>query len=184
MKSVCQIVQNVYDVDSRVRRKVDVLVAAGYSVDVLALRAPQGKKIYTLDGATVHTVSLGKMRGSLLRYAYEYVVFFLWAFLKVSLLMRRRRYAVIDVNTLPDFLVFAGLVARWMGAKLVLDMHEITAEFYMSKYGIPRTHGRFASSIFRSASASISPITSSPSTNPYWSCWFRAAWTRKNPSCS
>jgi glycosyltransferase involved in cell wall biosynthesis len=137
MKSVCQIVQNVYDVDSRVRRKVDALVAAGYSVDVLALRAPQGKKIYTLDGATVHTVSLGKMRGSLLRYAYEYVVFFLWAFLKVSLLMRRRRYAVIDVNTLPDFLVFAGLVARWMGAKLVLDMHEITAEFYMSKYGIP-----------------------------------------------
>src|SRR6185312_3310060 len=137
MKSVCQIVQNVYDVDSRVRRKVDALVAAGYSVDVLALRAASGKKNYTLDGANVYTVALGKMRGSLLRYAYEYLVFFLWAFLRVSLLMRRRRYAVIDVNTLPDFLIFAGLVARWMGAKLVLDMHEITAEFYMSKYGIP-----------------------------------------------
>ena len=137
MKSVCLIVQNVYDVDSRVRRKVDALVAAGYSVDVLALRAANGKKNYTLDGANVYTVALGKMRGSLLRYAYEYLVFFLWAFLRVSLLMRRRRYAVIDVNTLPDFLIFAGLVARWMGAKLVLDMHEITAEFYMSKYGIP-----------------------------------------------
>ncbi|HWF90726.1 MAG TPA: glycosyltransferase family 4 protein [Terriglobales bacterium] len=137
MKSVCQIVQNVYDVDSRVRRKVDALVAAGYSVDVFALRAPQGEKTYTLDGATIHTIALGKMRGSLFRYAYEYVVFFLWAFLKVSLLMRRRRYAVIDVNTLPDFLIFAGIVARWMGAKLVLDMHEITAEFYMSKYEIP-----------------------------------------------
>ena len=53
--------------------------------------------------------------------------------------MRRRHYAVIDVNTLPDFLIFAPVVARWMGAKLVLDMHEITPEFYMSKYGIPQT---------------------------------------------
>jgi glycosyltransferase involved in cell wall biosynthesis len=41
---------------------------------------------------------------------------------------------VIDVNTLPDFLIFAPIIARWMGAKLVLDMHEIAPEFYMSKY--------------------------------------------------
>ena len=47
-----------------------------------------------------------------------------------------RRYAAIDVNTLPDFLVFAPAVAKWMGAKIILDMHEITPEFYMSKYGI------------------------------------------------
>jgi glycosyltransferase involved in cell wall biosynthesis len=50
--------------------------------------------------------------------------------------MRRKRYAVVDVNTLPDFLIFAGIFARFMGAKLLLDMHEITPEFYMSKYGI------------------------------------------------
>jgi glycosyltransferase involved in cell wall biosynthesis len=50
--------------------------------------------------------------------------------------MRRRKYAVIDVNTLPDFLIFAPILARWMGAALVLDMHEITPEFYRSKYGI------------------------------------------------
>jgi glycosyltransferase involved in cell wall biosynthesis len=50
--------------------------------------------------------------------------------------MIRRRYAVIDVNSLPDFLIFAPIVARWMGAKLILDLHEITPEFYMSKYGI------------------------------------------------
>ena len=50
--------------------------------------------------------------------------------------MRRRKYAVVDVNTLPDFLIFAPAIARWMGARLVLDMHEITPEFYMSKYGI------------------------------------------------
>src|SRR5207249_4950201 len=41
-----------------------------------------------------------------------------------------------DVNTLPDFLIFAPMFARWKGAKLILDMHEITPEFYISKYGI------------------------------------------------
>ena len=41
---------------------------------------------------------------------------------------------MIDVNTLPDFLIFAPALAKWMGARLILDMHEITPEFYMSKY--------------------------------------------------
>ncbi len=136
MKSVCILVQNIYDIDSRVRRKAEALVAAGYSVDVLALAAAHGKKSYALDGVNIYTVSLGKKRGSLLRYAYEYAAFLVWAFVRVFVLMRRRRYAVIDVNTLPDFLIFAAMPARWMGAKLVLDMHEITPEFYMSKYGI------------------------------------------------
>jgi glycosyltransferase involved in cell wall biosynthesis len=45
---------------------------------------------------------------------------------------------VVDINTLPDFLVFAGFLAKWRGAKLLLDMHEITPEFMMSKYDSPR----------------------------------------------
>jgi len=49
--------------------------------------------------------------------------------------MRKRHYAVIDVNTLPDFLVFAAASAKWMGAKIVLDMHEITPEFICPNTG-------------------------------------------------
>ena len=136
MKSICMLLQNQYDVDMRVRRKAEALVAAGYSVDVLALRGAKAQKTYTLEGVRVHTLALGKKRGSLARYAFEYVAFFLWAFLWVTFQMPRRRYAVIDVNTLPDFLAFAPALAKLMGAKIVLDMHEITPEFYMSKYGI------------------------------------------------
>ena len=136
VRSVCQVVQNVYDIDPRVRRKAEALVAAGYSVDVLALRAEGGKKNYCLNGVNVRTLSLGKLRGSLARYFFEYSAFFLWTFFRVPLQMARRRYSVIDVNSLPDFLIFAAVLARWMGAKLVLDLHEITPEFYMSKYGI------------------------------------------------
>ena len=133
--AVCLVLQGPYDSDPRVRRKAEALVAAGYSVDVLALRTPGGEKEYALGGVNVRTMPLGKRRGSRLRYLFEYGMFFAWVFARVHLDMRRRRYAVVDVNTLPDFLVFAPLFVRRMGARLVLDMHEITPEFYISKYG-------------------------------------------------
>lgn len=136
MKSVCLVVQNVYDTDPRVRRKAEALVDAGYSVDVLAIRAPRGRKNYLLNGVNIRTLSLGKKRGSQLRYLFEYAIFFLWVAVRVPRLMPSRKYAVVDVNTLPDFLIFAPFLARWMGAKLVLDMHEITPEFYMSKFRV------------------------------------------------
>jgi glycosyltransferase involved in cell wall biosynthesis len=136
VKSVCILVQNRYDGDVRVRRKAEALVAAGYAVDVLALGTSDTKKTYSLNGVNVYTVGLGKKRGTLLRYGFEYIAFFVWACVRLSVRMPKRRYAVVDVNTLPDFLIFAALFARWMGAKLVLDMHEITPEFYISKYGI------------------------------------------------
>jgi len=139
MKSVCILLQNHYDIDIRVRRKAEALVADGYLVDVFALSNGQGQKRYTLQGVNVHALSLGKKRGSLARYAFEYGAFFFWALFQLTVRMPWKRYTVIDVNTLPDFLVFAAALAKWMGARVVLDMHEITPEFYMSKYGIGPT---------------------------------------------
>ncbi len=137
MKSVCILLQNHYEIDIRVRRKAEALVAAGYTVDVLALESSFSKsKNFTLCGVNVETVALGKKRGSLVRYFYEYFAFLVWAFCKLSARMGSRQYAVVDVNNLPDFLVFAGLYAKWRGAKIIFDMHEITPEFYISKYGI------------------------------------------------
>jgi glycosyltransferase involved in cell wall biosynthesis len=136
MQTICILVQNGYDGDVRVRRKAEALVAAGYEVDVIALRSlKKPEKFYVLNGVNVHTVPLGKQRGSLLRYFSEYFAFFFSAFWRLSKLMQTRRYGVVDVNNLPDFLVFATLWARLRGAKVIFDMHEITPEFYMSKYG-------------------------------------------------
>lgn len=136
MKAVCFIVQCPYDVDPRVRRKAEALVAAGYSVDALALRPAGRTRRYSLNGVNVRTIALGKKRGGHFRYAFEYLTFFVWATFWVTVQMVHRRYSMVDTNSLPDFLVFSGLFARWMGAKLVLDLHELTPEFYMSKYGV------------------------------------------------
>ena len=89
MKAVCILLQNHYDMDIRVRRKAEALVAEGYEVDVLALQSPFSKsKNYNLSGVNVETVSLGKKRGSLIRYTFEYAAFFIWAFIKLSTRLR------------------------------------------------------------------------------------------------
>ena len=135
MKAICILLQNQYDMDIRVRRKAEALVAAGYAVDVLALRGEsKNLRCYQLNGVQVHTIALGKRRGSLYRYIFEYLVFLVWAAMKLERLYRQTPYAVVDVNNLPDFLVFAALPAKRKGARVVFDMHEITPEFFMSKY--------------------------------------------------
>lgn len=135
------LLQGHYDGDIRVRRKAEALIEAGYEVDVLALRDDsRPTEEYDLHGVRVHTVSLGKKRGSLGRYIFEYFAFLLWARRKLNQLMPLRRYSVVDVNNLPDFLVFAARRARSAGARIVLDMHEITPEFFMSKYGVGAGH--------------------------------------------
>jgi glycosyltransferase involved in cell wall biosynthesis len=65
-----------------------------------------------------------------------YTLFFVLAFFSVSKFYFKRRYDVIQFHTLPDFIVFVGIIPKICGAKLLLDMHEIMPEFYMSKFGV------------------------------------------------
>jgi Glycosyltransferase Family 4 len=70
---------------------------------------------------------------------FEYSAFFLSAFAQASRLHLRRRYDVVQVNTLPDALVFAAAIPKLFGARVILDLHELMPELYVSKYG----HRRF-----------------------------------------
>ncbi len=142
MESICLIVHNYYDIDPRVRRKAGSLIDAGYCVDVIAMRptSRNKKRMYELDGVHVFTLPLQKKRGSIARYIFEYFAFFIMAFLKVSVMMLRKKYKVIDVNSIPDFLVFSALIPKILGARVILDMHEIMPEFYVNKYHVRENH--------------------------------------------
>ena len=69
---------------------------------------------------------------------FEYGAFFLWAFAQASRLHMRRKYDVVQVNTLPDALVFAAAIPKLLGARVILDMHELMPELYASKFGEKR----------------------------------------------
>jgi glycosyltransferase involved in cell wall biosynthesis len=53
----------------------------------------------------------------------------------VTVLFFRKHYEVIQVNTLPDALVFITIIPHLLGAKVLLDMHEPTPELFITKYG-------------------------------------------------
>lgn len=138
MRRVLIIVQNYYDIDPRVRREAEALIEHGYCVDVLALQPPnKAENRYSLNKVHVNTIKLGKKRAGKLRYIWEYIAFWFMAFLYLA---RNHHYDLIQVCTLPDCLIFATLIPKLIGCKVILDMHEVMPEFFMSKYHVPENH--------------------------------------------
>lgn len=129
---VCMVVHAYYEGDARVRRYAESLVAGGHAVDVLALRAKDKPKREELRGVAVHRLPLSRRRGGTLRYLFEYVWFTLVCGLVLT--WRARRYDVVHVHNMPDFLVFAALMPRLFGRVVLLDVHDLMPEVYCSKF--------------------------------------------------
>ena len=139
-KNVCMIVQNPYPNDVRVRKEAMALLARGHRVSVIALRDFDESEHEIVEGVSVYRASFLKKRAGVLRYIIEYIGFFLYAFIKLNLLDRKERFDVVHVNTLPDFLVFSAVVQKLKGRRIVLDLHEIMPEFFMSKFCVGNRH--------------------------------------------
>lgn len=123
--------------DVRVRREAGSLVKNGFEVDCLCLRGKKQRRFERVNGVNLYRLPLSKYRGSSkMMYLLVYLWFFVLSFLAVSKCHLKRRYHVIQYHTLPDFIIFSGIIPKLFGAKLVLDMHEIMPEFYMSKFGL------------------------------------------------
>ena len=67
-------------------------------------------------------------------YIAAYLSFFAQCFLLISLLHLRKRYKIIHVHNMPDFLVFSTILARILGARIILDIHDPMPETYLAKF--------------------------------------------------
>ncbi|MCU1448650.1 MAG: hypothetical protein JWP02_820 [Acidimicrobiales bacterium] len=140
MADVLIIRQNHVPVDPRVRRELLALLDAGYSVDVLCTKR-RGEPVVERQGRLrVYRVPLYHRRGGIPGYLLEYLLFFVMAAALGTVLHLRRRYRVVQVNTLPDVLVFAAAVPRLLGARVLLDLQECTPEFFQTKFGVGQGH--------------------------------------------
>ncbi len=127
-----------YEEDPRVRREAEALAATGRPVDVYALRRPGDPPTELLDGVTVRRLGVQRHQGAGLgTYVREYLAFLVRAGFALTRAHRGRHYGLVQVHTLPDFLVFAALPLRLMGVPVVLDLHEAMPEFFRSRF-----HGR------------------------------------------
>jgi len=130
-----------YQTDARPRRTAEALAARGDHVDFLSLEADDASGPELIGGVHVKPLSVGRYRGGAKgQYLKSYFKFWLKALVEVTRSHLRERYDVIYFHTMPDFIVFAGAVARLSGARVILDVHDMMPELYQSKFGIEATH--------------------------------------------
>jgi glycosyltransferase involved in cell wall biosynthesis len=137
-RSICIVRHSHYPKDPRDRRQVDALLAAGYRVDLICLRAPGESRRERVGELELHRLPVTHERAGVGRYLFEYSAFFALATVELSRLFAERRYPVVQVSTMPDFLVFSAVVPKLFGARIVLDMHESMPELFGSKFGPSR----------------------------------------------
>ena len=129
------IVHAYYEEDPRVRREAESLAASGRPVLVLGLRRPELPAEEVLQGVHVRRLAVQRHQGAGLgTYLREYVSFLIrsgWAAVKLH---RRHRFGLVQVHSLPDFLVFAGLPLRLVGIPVLLDLHEAMPEFFVTRF--------------------------------------------------
>ena len=129
------VVHSYYDEDPRVRREAESLVEAGHAVDVFALRRETDASDDELAGVHVHRLGVQRHQGAGIRvYLREYLSFLVRAAWALTRAHRRRRYGLVQVHSLPDFLAFAALPLRIAGVPLLLDLHEAMPEFFRSRF--------------------------------------------------
>jgi glycosyltransferase involved in cell wall biosynthesis len=154
---VC-IVRQTHYYELPVRREAEALVGAGYDVELIHMRGPNGKGREVINGVSVSTLP-GKLgKSSKLRYIFDYASFFVLVAATLTARHVRRPYAVIQVNTMPDFLVFATALPKLFGSGVVAYMHEPSPELAESLFGpgrVSRMLARVEQWVLRFADHSI-----------------------------
>lgn len=134
-RPVCMIVHAYYEEDPRVRREAETLVAAGWEVDVFGLKRPGEEPAAVVAGVNLHRLPVGRHQGAGLPvYLAEYGAFLFRALWAATRSHRRRRYGLVEVHSLPDYLVFAALPMKLAGVPVLLDLHEAMPEFFRSRF--------------------------------------------------
>lgn len=134
------IVHSYYEEDPRVRREAEALVARGRPVDVIALRRPEDGRDGSLNGVRISRLDVQRHQGAGLGvYLREYLNFLVRAGWALARMHRRRGYAVVQVHSLPDFLVFAALPVKLVGVPVILDLHEAMPEFFKTRFPTMRS---------------------------------------------
>lgn len=137
---ICMITYSLYEMDPRVRREAESLASRGDAVDVICLRGEGAQKHDLLSGVDVYRIQRRDDEKSAIDYLQNLLRFFFLSAFRVTRLSLKKRYDLIHVISYPDFEVFAAFIPRLLGARIVLNIHELNPEFYARKFGLRDEH--------------------------------------------
>jgi glycosyltransferase involved in cell wall biosynthesis len=140
-RNVCMLAYTDYECDNRVRRYAETLAKRGDQVDVIALSSA----LFTLPKETICGVTVyriqhrNKDEKHRWSYAWRLLRFLLSSSRTIAHLHSKNHYDVVHIHNMPDFLVFAAWYPKLRGAKLILDIHDLTPEMFGSKFAVKHT---------------------------------------------
>lgn len=136
-KSAIAIMHSVYPGDARPRRAAEALANAGMSVEVVCLRdtseEPERESFNRVD---ITRLNLRHRLGGKLYYLVRYCSVIV---LVGAILARRsfkRRYDLVHIHNMPDILILSALVPKFLGAKVILDLHDPMPELMQAIFGL------------------------------------------------
>ncbi len=129
------VAHSYYEEDPRVRRQAEAIVASGRPVDVISLRRSGDDPDGEVAGVQVHRIDVQRHQGAGIgTYLAEYLDFFVRVAVRLVRSHRRRHYALVQVATLPDWLVLAAAPLRLVGVPVLIDLHESMPDFFRSRF--------------------------------------------------
>jgi glycosyltransferase involved in cell wall biosynthesis len=131
---VCIIRHGHYPSDPNLKRQAETLVRNGYEVDVVCVRGLGEALRETVNKVRVHRLPVWVRPGNGWMFFIEFKLFFLLASLNLFVLYLQRRFDVIEVHTIPDYLVFTALVPKLLGARVVLQMEQPMPELFQRTF--------------------------------------------------
>ncbi len=108
------------------------------NVEVVCLQDEGNPKRDTFNGIQIDRIAIKKSRSSKVGYVFQYSLFILIAFVKLAARCLTRRYHIVHIHNMPDVLVFAALIPKCFGAKVILDLHDPMPELMMTIFNVTR----------------------------------------------
>ncbi|MBC8126554.1 MAG: glycosyltransferase family 4 protein, partial [Gloeobacteraceae cyanobacterium ES-bin-144] len=132
---ICMLSASIYESDNRVMRYAQTLIQRGDSVDVFAVGKDENSPTReVIDGVNVIRLQAKTRIHSKIRQLWGAARFLTMSSFMIARNHLRRRYDLIHVHNMPDFLVFSAWLPRLTGTAVILDIHDICPEFYESKF--------------------------------------------------
>ncbi len=135
---VAVIVENVaLGVDTRLRKQVDDLLAAGVRLSVITMRDDDNARYRDVPGLTVFEYPAPKQPSGPVGYVGEYLQSFAWASWYLLRLRLRGRIDVLQICQPPDIYFPLAWVLRWAGTRILVDQRDLMPELLGNRYDEP-----------------------------------------------
>lgn len=116
-------------------REAKALKEKGYEVDIIVLRnVSKDKIIQSYDGLNLYCIQARPdAEKRTIQYFTRLFAFFVKATLLLSVLGIKHKYKLIHVTAPSDFMVLTAIIPKLLGARIILDIHDISPELFMEK---------------------------------------------------